>query len=262
MMLLSLNPSSYYYKSHKDVTDDLEIQRAIDKIYTKYPFYGTRRIVFTLKKQGININRKKCRRLMREMGICAIYPRKNLSKSDKDHKKYPYLLRDKKISRPNEVWCSDITYIPMAKGFAYLVVVMDWYSRKILSYELSDTLESDFCVKALNTALRNGEKNGIRPKIFNTDQGSQFTSEKYTTVLLNKGIKISMDGRGRAFDNIMVERFWRTIKYEDIYIKDYSSMDELVLGVGKYIKFYNQERPHSTFDGDVPSYVYINKRAA
>jgi putative transposase len=253
--LLSLNRSSYYYRSSKNERKDLEIKKAIDKIFTKHPHYGTRMIVVTLRKKGMIVNRKKCKKLMREMGIHAIYPTKNLSKEDKAAKKYPYLLRGKEIQTPNKVWCSDITYIPMKNGFCYLTVVMDWGSRKILSYRISDSLESNFCIETLREALRKAN----RPKIFNTDQGVQFTSENYTKILTEKGIKISMDGKGRALDNIMVERFWRSIKYEDIYIKDYTNMEELLAGLKKYIHYYNHQRPHSSFEYHTPQEVYSGK---
>jgi putative transposase len=227
----------------------------IDKIYTDHPYYGSRRIIRILRGWGIVINRKKCQRLMQEMGIYAIYPTKNLSKGNKKHRKYPYLLKGKNIRIPNKVWCSDITYIPMKEGFSYLTVVMDWASRKILSYQVSENLESNFCIVALKLAL----KRYGQPKIFNTDQGVQFRSENYTEVLKKKRIKISMDGKGRALDNVMVERFWRSIKYEDIYIKDYSNMEELKLGIRKYIYMYNNSRPHSTFEYHTPQEVYLGK---
>jgi putative transposase len=253
--LLTLNRSSFYYKSNKNDKGDLKIKEMIDKIFTEYPYYGTRRIVAILKRKKVNINRKRCQRLMQEMGIYAIQPTKNLSKSEKAAKKYPYLLRGKTIIKANEVWCSDITYIPMGNGFCYLTVVMDWGSRKILSYRISDSLESDFCIEALKEAF----KKGNRPQIFNTDQGVQYTSERYTEILKEKGIKISMDGRGRALDNIMVERFWRSLKYEDIYIKDYCSVEELTKGLKKYIYEYNNKRPHSTFEYHTPQEVYSGK---
>lgn len=190
---------------------------------------------------------------MIDMAIMAIYPKKNLSKADAKHKKYPYLLRNLNIIRPDQVWCSDITYIPINGGFAYLTVVMDWYSRCILSYKISTSLESDFCVSALATSLKKGT-----PEIFNTDQGSQYTSNQFTNKLKDNKIKISMDGRGRAFDNIMVERFWRTIKYEDIYIKGYSNIEELKCGIDNYINFYNNERPHSSLSHDTPAQIYYS----
>jgi putative transposase len=191
---------------------------------------------------------------MQEMGIEAIYPKKRLTVANPEHKKYPYLLRGREILKCDEVWCSDITYIPITNGFAYLVAVMDWYSRYILSYLISTSLESDFCVEALGLALKKST-----PYIFNTDQGPQFTSEKFTSKLKNRDILISMDGRGRALDNIMVERFWRTIKYEDIYIRGYSNIKELTGGVDAYIKFYNNERPHSSLGNQTPQQFYLGQ---
>ena len=214
--------------------------REIDRLYTKYPFYGARRILVNLPIKYQSINLKRVRRLMKLMGIEAIYPKPNLSKPDSEHKIFPYLLRGKTIERINHVWSTDITYVPMEQGFLYLCAVVDWYSRYILSWEISNTLTVDFCLKALNDALKTGQK----PEVFNTDQGSQFTSNDFTKVLLEKEILVSMDSKGRALDNIFIERFWRTIKYEHIYLKEYKDGKALFEGLLQYIQFYNNERKH------------------
>lgn len=226
--------------------------RAIDKLYTKCPFYGARRLAVNLSIEFQPVNIKKVRRLMKLMSIEAIYPKPNLSKPNLEHKIYPYLLREKKIERVNQVWSTDITYVPMAQGFLYLVAIVDWYSRYILSWEISNTLTTDFCLKALNDALKNGQK----PEIFNTDQGAQFTANDFTKRLLEKQISISMDGKGRALDNIFVERFWRTIKYEDIYLKEYKDGKELFEGLLNYIQFYNNERKHQSLFYLTPNQVF------
>lgn len=204
-----------------------------------------------LKALGYRVNRKRVQRLMRLMGIEAIYPKPNLSCPDNITRKYPYLLRGVNINRPNQVWCTDITYIRLANGFVYLTVIMDWYSRYVIAWELSNTLDSNFCVSALERALSTG-----RPEIFNSDQGVQFTSEDFTNVLINNAVKISMDGRGRAMDNIFVERLWRTVKYEDIYLHDYRGMQEAYEGIKKYFEFYNNERQHQSLDDKTPKEVY------
>lgn len=226
--------------------------KAIDKLYTKYPFYGARRLRVNLPMEFQPVNVKKVRRLMKMMEIVAVYPKPNLSLPDLNHKIYPYLLRGKKIERVNQVWSTDITYVPMESGFLYLCAVVDWYSRYILSWEISNTLTTDFCFKAVTDALKRGQK----PEIFNTDQGSQFTSNDFTKALIDKGILVSMDGKGRALDNIFVERFWRTIKYEDIYLKEYKDGKALFEGLVKYIQFYNNERKHQSLLYLTPNQVF------
>jgi putative transposase len=230
--------------------------KAIDKLYTKCPFYGGRRIAVNLPDEFQPINLKKVRRLMNLMNIEAIYPKPNLSAPDLQHKIFPYLLRGIKIVRVNQVWSTDITYVPMANGFLYLCAVVDWYSRFILSWEISNTLTTEFCLKALNTALNYNEK----PEIFNTDQGCQFTSNDFTKVLLDSGILVSMDGKGRALDNIFIERFWRTIKYEDIYLKEYKDGKELYRGLLEYIQFYNFERKHQSLLNLTPNQVFNERQ--
>jgi putative transposase len=250
--LLELARSSVYYRL-KPVPDlDLEIMRRIDEIHLKLPFYGSRRTRDRLQDQGYAINRKKVQRLMRQMGIAAVHPKRNSSKPGKGHKIYPYRLRGLSIDRANQVWCADISYIPMARGFLYLVAIMDWRSRKVLSWRLSNSMEPDFCVEALEEAL---EHYGS-PEIFNTDQGSQFTSEAFTGVLKDSGITISMDGKGRWIDNVFIERLWRSLKYEEVYLKAYESVKEARQSIGDYFKFYNQERRHQALARCTPDEVY------
>lgn len=253
--LLGLSRSSLYYRSVCDTGEDNFLMRLIDEQYTRTPFFGVRRMVDRLRKRGFNIGPKRVRRLMREMGIEAIYPKPRTSKPAPNHRIYPYLLRDVKVECPDHVWSTDITYIRMTPGFAYLVAIMDWFSRYVLSWRLSITLESDFCVEALDQALMNG----ARPTIFNSDQGSQFTSDNFTGLLQNNGILISMDGRGRAFDNIFVERLWRTVKYEEVYLKDYRSVPEARESLNAYFQFYNTERPHQSLGYATPQAVYMSK---
>lgn len=253
--LLSLKRSTYYYKSNTGVSEeDLKLMRQIDEMHMKRPFYGSRRIRDWLHEKGYDINRKRVQRLMRQMGIAALYPKRNTSKPGKGHQVYPYRLKGLEINRPNQVWCSDISYIPMAKGFVYLTVIMDWYSRKVLSWRLSNTMDSDFCVDALEEALnRYGS-----PEIFNTDQGAQYTSEAFTSVLKAADIKISMDGKGRWVDNVFVERLWRSVKYEEVYLKAYDSIADARSGIGSYLAFYNHERKHQTL-GMTPVQMYFGK---
>lgn len=253
--LIGLSRSSYYRKYTSDTEENLELMRLIDEEYTRHPFYGTRKMRDYLRRQGYKVNRKRIQRLMRLMGLSSIAPKKRTTVIDKDHKIYPYLLRDLEIDHCNHVWCSDITYIRLRGGFAYLTVVMDWCSRYVLSWEISVTMDDSFCVSALERALRIDSS----PEIFNTDQGSQYTGDAFTGVLKKHTIKISMDGKGRAMDNIMVERLWRTLKYEDIYIKDYETVEELIAGLRDYFSFYNNERPHQTFNGKTPAEVYWGK---
>jgi putative transposase len=251
--LLNLSKSGYYYKRRQESELNIKLMNMIDEIYTDHPTWGSRKIRDYLRNQGIRMNRKRLQRLMRKMGITAIYPRKRLSRPHPDHKIYPYLLRGLNICHPNHVWCTDITYIRLKHGFVYLVAVMDWYSRKILSWELSVTLDKYFCIDALETALRiYGE-----PKIFNSDQGSQFTSPSFTSKL--NGIKISMDGKGRALDNVAIERFWRTLKYDEVYLKEYESVDDARNQIAAYIDVYNSERPHASLGGLTPNSAYFSK---
>jgi putative transposase len=230
--------------------------RLLDEVFTKRPYFGSRRLRDELASQGYPIGRDHVRRLMGQMGLEAIYPKKRLSLQNKEHRVYPYLLRGLLIVRPDQVWCSDITYIRLKRGFAYLVAVMDWFSRYVLSWELSLSLESEFCVSAVTAAL------GVeRPEIFNTDQGCQFTSESFTRVLLDAQVQISMDGKGRAFDNIFIERLWRTVKYEEVFLKDYEHPLAARDSLGEYFGFYNEERRHSSLEGRTPAAVYWEGRA-
>ena len=219
--MLGIHRSTAYYKPRGDSSKDTEMMQRIDKIYTDFPYYGSRKVTKQLRRDlpGMRINRKRVQRLMERMGISAIYPKPNTSISHPAHKKYPYLLRDVEIERVGQVWSTDITYIPLEKGFAYLVAIMDWHSKYVLSWRLSNTMDVSFCVEALGEALRKGT-----PEVFNSDQGSQFTSEEFLAPLIAKGISISMDGRGRALDNIFVERLWRSVKYENVYLKGYQTL--------------------------------------
>lgn len=243
-----------YSRSKGDVPTalDLTLLRMIDAEYTRRPFYGSRRIVAYLKGEGYAVNRKRVQKLMRLLNLAGMAPGPATSGSHPEHKVYPYLLRGVAITRPNQVWSTDITYVRLAHGFAYLVAIIDWYSRRVLTWRLSNTLDAGFCVDCLEEALR---AHG-NPEIFNSDQGVQFTSEAFTAVLLDQGIAISMDGRGRTFDNIFVERMWRTVKYEDIYIKDYARMSELIVGLTQYFAFYNTERQHQALGYRTPDVVY------
>jgi putative transposase len=226
----------------------------IDAEYTRRPFYGSRRMVVYLEQQGHAVNRKRVQRLMRVLGLAGMAPGPATSRPHPQHKIYPYLLRGVAVVRPNQVWSTDITYIRLEHGFAYLVAVIDWYARRVLAWRISNTLEAGFCVDCLEEALH---AHG-RPEVFNTDQGSQFTSQAFTGVLLREGIAISMDGRGRALDNIFVERLWRSVKYEDVYLKGYASMPELLLGLTEYFAFYNGERPHQSLGNRTPDAVYYS----
>ncbi len=225
--------------------------------FDRLPYYGSRRIRDWLEDHGHTVNRKRVRRLMRTMGLAALYPKRNLSLANQAHKVYPYLLRGLVIDRPNQVWATDITYIPMARGFVYLVAVIDWYSRRVLSWRVSNTLDTSFCVDALNEAI---ERHGA-PEIFNTDQGSQFTSEDFTDVLKHHDIRISMDGKGRWVDNVFVERLWRSVKYEEVYIKAYDSVATARASLGAYFAFYNEERRHQSLDRLTPDSVYYQDAA-
>ena len=249
--------SSYYYRPMPESTLNHELMRIIDEQYMKTPFYGIPRMTAFLRSKGYNINHKRVERLMSIMGIHAIYPKKHLSNPTPSYKVYPYLLKDIDICWPDQVWCSDITYIRMKRGFAYLVAIMDWYSRYVLSWRLSMTLDAQFCIEALNDALLIG-----KPEIFNSDQGSQYTSNDFTSTLLSQGILISMDGRGRVFDNIFIERLWRTLKYEEVYLKDYAHVWDAEHNIRKYFEFYNTERYHSALGYKTPEEVYSKKRDA
>jgi putative transposase len=231
---------------------DLRVSRLIDEEYTRHPFYGTRRMVVFLGKVGHLVNRKRVQRLMREMGLAGMAPGPNTSRKHPEHKVYPYLLRGVPIVRPNQVWSTDITYIRLAHGFVYLVAIIDWYSRRVLSWRISNSMEAVFCVDCLEDALRIHGK----PETFNSDQGAQFTSAAFTGVLEREKIVISMDGRGRVFDNIFVERLWRNVKYEDVYLHGYATIGELMVGLTKYFVFYNGERPHQALGNKTPDEAY------
>jgi putative transposase len=249
--LLGVNRSGLYYEPVGESEESLVLMRLLDEQYTRTPFYGSRRMTQWLATEGYEVNRKRVSRLMALMGIEAVYPKPKLSQPGEGHRIYPYLLRGTKVERVNQVWSTDITYIRMAQGFVYLVAVMDWYSRFVLSWSLSLTMEVDFCIEALKRALRRG-----RPDIFNSDQGSQFTSEQFTGALEAKDIAISMDGRGRCMDNIFVERLWRSLKYEEVYLKDYASVTEARAGIQRYFQFYNHERLHQSLDYRTPAAIY------
>ena len=250
--LLNVPRSTLYYQPKPVSDDDQMLMKRIDEIYLKWPFYGSRRMVVELRGEGYTVNRKRVRRLMRLMGIEAIYQKPNTSRKHPSHKIYPYLLRNLEITRPNQVWCADITYIPMKKGWVYLVAVMDWYSRRVLAWRLSITMEMDFCVEALQEAIAKYGK----PDIFNTDQGVQFTAAAFIDTLATQGIQISMDGKGRFLDNIFIERLWRSLKYEEVFTKAYASVAEARLGIGAWLAFYNNERKHQTLGYKTPRAVY------
>ncbi|MDI6765191.1 MAG: IS3 family transposase [Thermodesulfobacteriota bacterium] len=252
--LLDLSRSGVYYTPLPLSVKDMELMRQIDEIHLAYPFYGSRKIRNELWARGYDVGRDRVRRLMRRMGIEALYVRPRLSLAHPAHVKHPYLLRGLEITRANHVWATDITYIPMAKGFCYLVAIMDWASRMVLSWRLSNTLDSSFCVDALEEAIA---KYGC-PEIFNTDQGSQFTAEAFTDTLRSRGISISMDGKGRWMDNVFIERLWKSVKYEDIYLKAYGSMAEVKKGLASYFMFYNEKRWHQNFDRKTPAMVYFS----
>jgi putative transposase len=251
--LLGLPRSSYYHRPKPAPAGDLQLMRRIDEIYLAHPYFGSRQMARFLRRQGYPVNRKRIQRLMRLMDMEAIYQKPNLSRPHPEHRVYPYLLRRLKVTRPNQVFACDITYVPIEGGFLYLCAVIDWYSRAVLAWGLSNTLDATFCVEAVGRAI---EHYGI-PEIFNTDQGSQFTSAEFTEPLLALGIKISMDGKGRALDNVFVERLWRTVKWDEIYRKSYRSQIDAEVNLGRFFRFYNEDRPHSAFPGDVtPLEVY------
>lgn len=259
--LLSL-PRSSYYRSACDPPgtspENLKLMRLIDEEYTRHPFYGSRKIRIYLKCQGHFVSRKRVQRLMRIMGIQSVAPKPNTSAPRRNHKIYPYLLKGMNINRPDMVWCSDITYIRLPGGFVYLTAIMDWHSRYVLSWEVSVTMEDDFCVNALESAIRRYGQ----PDIFNTDQGAQYTGKDFTGVLTKHGIRISMDGKGRAMDNIFIERLWRSVKYEEIYLHEYQNVKELIKSLKRYFDFYNFERSHQSLDDQTPVEIYRGKDLA
>jgi putative transposase len=252
--LLGVSRAGLYYAPLGESQENLQVMRLLDEQYTRAPFYGSRKMTEWLRTKGFEINRKRVARLMELVGIEAVYPKPKLSQPGEDHKIYPYLLGGVEVSRINQVWSTDITYIRMAQGFLYLVAVMDWFSRYVLSWSLSLTMEIDFCLEALKRALRRG-----RPEIFNSDQGSQFTSQRFTGELQARKITISMDGRGRCMDNIFIERLWRSLKYEEVYLKDYASVSEARTGIERYFRFYNQERLHQSLDYRTPAVLYTGR---
>lgn len=252
--VLGLNRSTAYYKPAGESAENEAVMKELDKLYIERPTRGSRTMKDELDKKGIRVGRERIRRLMRLMGLVAIYRRKQTSHPGKGHKIYPYLLRGLNIVRPRQVYAADITYIPMAKGFLYLVAVIDWHTRKVLSHRLSNTLDADFCVEALHEAIAVHGK----PEIFNTDQGSQFTSEAFTTVLKGHDIRISMDGKGRWIDNVMVERLWRSLKYEEVYLKAYESAREARQSITTYFRYFNQDRRHSSLGRRTPDDVFYN----
>ena len=260
--LLDITRSILYYTSQRDTSDDHAVMRLLsawgsltgDEQYTQTPFYGVEKMTASLQRKGISIGHNRVRRLLRLMGLEAVYPRPRLSLTDSQHRIYPYLLRGIRIDRPDQVWAADITYIRLWQGFVYLVSVMDWFSRFVISWELSITLDAQFCVSALERAMMTG-----LPEIFNTDQGSQFTSGDFTGVLEKAGVSISMDGKGRVFDNIFVERLWRTVKYEEVYLKDYADVDDARLNIGRYFELYNHVRLHESLGYYTPAEVYFGR---
>lgn len=252
--LLGLNRSSFYYRPSRQIDDtNLRLMHKLDELYTEHPYYGVRRMTACLRRDQEEVNIKRVRRLLRLMGLEAIYPKKNLSKANKEHVIYPYLLRDVAIVRNDQVWSTDITYIRLKNGFVYLMAVIDWYSRYVLDWQLNISLEADFCIETLERVLQNG-----KPEIFNTDQGSQFTTPRFVNPLLNNGIRVSMDGRGRALDNVFVERLWRSVKQEKVYLEDFKTVKEAKTGIADYFEYYNQRRPHQSLDYKTPAEVYLS----
>jgi putative transposase len=256
--LLALNRSTLYYVPSKVSAEQTALMKAIDQIFTKWPFCGSRRIVLELRRLGHDVNRKRVQRLMRIMGLQALVPGPHTSKPHPEHKVYPYLLRRLDITRPNQVWATDITYVPLESGWGYLIAIIDWHSRAVLSWRLSNTMTVDFCLDTLKDALRHNGK----PEIFNSDQGAQFTSPDFTGVLQAAGVAISMDGKGRATDNIFVERLWRSLKYEDIYLRNYATLADAQAGIANWIRFYNEQRPHQALGNSTPMDVYRALRPA
>jgi putative transposase len=249
--LLGLCRASYYYRPVGESAENLELLRRLDEQYTRTPFYGVRRMTAVLRQAGYGVNPKRVRRLLRTLGLAALAPQPGTSRAAPGHRVYPYLLRGVRIERVNQVWSTDITYIRLNSGFVYLVAVLDWYSRYVLSWALSNSLEVGFCLDALAAALARAQ-----PELFNTDQGAQFTSPAFTGRLLAAGVSISMDGRGRALDNVFVERLWRSVKYEEVYLQEYGGMRDAQRGLGRYFPFYNEERPHQALGYQTPEAVY------
>jgi len=254
--LLGLSRSSLYYQPATETAESLRLMRRIDEEYTAHPFLGSRRMTVWLVEQGEAVNRKRVRRLMRLMGIEALYPKPRLSAGGAGHRVYPYLLRDVPIERPDQVWSTDITYVPLAQGFMYLAAIIDWYSRYVIAWRLSNTLDGGFCLDMLEEALSAG-----RPEVFNTDQGVQFTAAAWAERLEAAGVAVSMDGKGRCLDNVFVERLWRSVKYEDIYLWRYEGVPELRHGLGRYFPYYNEERPHQSLGYETPAAVYRQGQA-
>ena len=251
--LLSVSRSGWYYEPGPVSEDELGLMRRIDELHLRLPFYGSRKLSKELRSEGRVVNRKRVQRLMQRMGLVALAPQPpSTSEPAPEHPRFPYLLRGLKVSRVNQVWAADITYIPLARGFLYLVAILDWYSRRVLAWRLSNTMESSFCVDALEEALSRYEA----PEIFNTDQGAQFTAEVFTSVLRQRGIKISMDGKGRCLDNVFVERLWRSLKYEEVYLHAYEDAREARAGIGRYLEFYNEQRPHQALGYQTPAAFY------
>ena len=255
--ILGINRSGLYYEARPLTKETLKIMRLLDEEHTRHPFYGVPKMTEFLRRKGYRVGRDRVRTLLRSMGLEAVYPKPKTSIKAKDHKIYPYLLKDVEVIRPNQVWSADITYIRLEEGFVYLAAIVDWYSRYLISWRVSNTMDTNFCVEALEEALKYA-----RPEIFNTDQGSQFTSMAFTGILEKNGISISMDAKGRVFDNIFIERLWRTVKYENIYIKDYKTIPDLKTGLIEYFDFYNGERYHQNLDYKTPWEVYIGKQVS
>lgn len=249
--LLGLSRSSLYYEPAGETAGNLRLMRLIDREYTAHPFFGSRQLTAWLVRQGEPVNRKRVQRLMRVMGLEAIYPKPRLSVAGRGHRIYPYLLRGVAVERPDQVWSTDITYVPLVSGFMYLAAILDWFSRCVICWRLSNTLDGSFCLEMLEEALGRG-----RPEVFNTDQGVQFTCQAWTGRLASAGVAVSMDGRGRCLDNVFVERLWRSVKYEDVYLRGYEVVPELQRGLDRYFTFYNEERPHQSLEGRTPWEVY------
>ena len=258
--LIDLSRASYYRLAHADgicdeSDENLHLMSLIDEEYLRHPFLGSRKLCNYLRRLDYKVNRKRVQRLIRKMGLVSVAPKPNTSLPNKAHKIYPYLLRNLSINRPDQVWCTDITYIRLRGGFVYLVAIMDWYTRKVLSWELSNSMDSQFCVSALESAIR---LHGT-PDIFNSDQGSQFTSESFTKVLIDHDVNISMDGKGRWMDNVFIERLWRSVKFEEVYLREYPSVKELRMGLKKYFNYYNQERTHQSLGNLTPDEFYYQQ---
>ena len=254
--LLGLSRSSLYYQGVPESAENLRLMRLLDQEYTAHPFLGSRRLRRWLNEQGEEVNRKRVQRLMRLMGLEAIYPKPKLSAARAGHRIYPYLLRNVRIERPDQVWSTDITYVPLASGFMYLAAIIDWFSRYVLAWRLSNTLDGSFCLEMLEEALRRG-----RPEVFNTDQGVQFTAQAWTGRLESAEVAVSMDGKGRCLDNVFVERLWRSVKYEDIYLWRYETVPQLQQGLGRYFPYYNEERLHQSLEYRTPAAVYQEGRS-